>query len=53
MPCATLSNYQNTLMQKSEPRANPTFINCAVMIYEFRAETIETHRSTGSLKIQF
>ena len=40
-------------MHKNKPRANPTLINRVIMIYKFKAGTTETHRSIGSLKIQF
>ena len=53
IPYATLCNYQNTLMYKSEPRVNSTLINYVIMIYELRVKTISIHKSTSSLKIQF
>ena len=40
-------------MHKSEPKANPTLITYANKVYEFKAGTTGTHKSTGSLKIQF
>ena len=43
IPYATLDNYKNTLMHKSEPRANHNLINRVIMVYELRAETIGTH----------
>ena len=33
---STLCNYQNTLMHNSEPRANPTLIDCAIKVYKFK-----------------
>ena len=38
-------------MHKNEPKANSTLVNHAIMVYELKAETIGTHRSTGSLRI--
>ena len=35
-PCANLPNYQNTLMHKSEPKANLAFIIRASKVYEHR-----------------
>ena len=40
-------------MHKNELRVNPTSINRAIMVYELKAGTIETHESIGFLKIQF
>ena len=40
-------------MHKSELRDNSTLINCVIMVYEFKAKTIGTHKSTDSLRIQF
>ena len=41
-------------MHKNELKANPTLINLDdIMVYEFRAWTIRTHKSIDSLKIQF
>ena len=39
-------------MHKNEPKANPTLINHAIMVYDLKVGTIETHRSTDSLIIQ-
>ena len=52
-PCATLHNYQNTLMHKSEPKANPTLITHSNKVYELKVGTTRTHRNTSSFKIQF
>ena len=52
-PYATLCNYQNALKHKSVLRVNSTFITHVIMVYELGAETIETHRDTSFLKIQF
>ena len=51
-PYATLRNYQNALMHKSERKTHPTLINRAIKEYELKARTIKTHRSVGSLKIK-
>ena len=40
-------------MHKSELKTYPTIISCANKEYELREGTIETHRSTGSLKTNF
>ena len=40
-------------MYKNELRANPTLINCVIMLYELKEGITETHKSIGSLKIQF
>ena len=52
-PYATLCNYQNTLMHKSELRANLTLIIHVIKVYELRVGTTRTHRSIDSLIIQF
>ena len=52
-PFATLYNYQNAFMHKSEHRANPILIIYANKVYELRARTIGIYKDTGSLKIQF
>ena len=44
---------KNTLMHKSEPKANPTLITYANKVYELKAGTIGTHRNIDSLRIQF
>ena len=50
---ATLYNYQNTLMHKSEPKANLTLIIHVNQVYELRAGITRTHMIIGSLIIQF
>ena len=40
-------------MNKNEPRTNLIYINYAIMVYKPKVGTIETHKSTRSLKIQF
>ena len=50
---ATLYNYQNTLMHKSEPKANLTLIIHVNQVYELKAGITRTHMSIGSLIIQF
>ena len=52
-PNATLCNYRNTLIHKSEQKVNPTLINDAIIVYKLRTGTIMTYRSTDSLRIQF
>ena len=52
-PYATLSNYQKTLIHKSEQKVNPTLINDAIIVYKLRTWTIITYRSIDSLTIQF
>ena len=52
-PYATLRDYQNALMHKSELKTHPTLINRATKEYELKAETIRTHRSTDSIRIKF
>ena len=52
-PYATLRNYQNALMHKSERKTHPTLINRAIKEYELEVETTRTHRSIGSLRIKF
>ena len=33
---ATLHNYQNIFIHKSEPRANSTLMGCAIKVYELK-----------------
>ena len=40
-------------MRKSELKANLTFINDVIIVYELRAGTIRAYKSIGSLRIQF
>ena len=49
---ATLCNYQNVFVHKSELKTHPTLINRAIKEYELRAGTTKTHRSIDSLKIK-
>ena len=43
-PYATLDNYQNTLIHKSELKTHPTLINYAIKEYELIVGTTGTHR---------
>ena len=52
-PYATLRNYKNTLMHKSELKTHPTLISHANKEYELRTGTTRTHRSIVSLIIKF
>ena len=52
-PHVTLHNYQNTLMHKSEPKANPTLITHANKVYELKAKTIGTNEALTSSKSNF
>ena len=52
-PYATLRNYQNALMHKSELETHLTLIKHAIKEYELRVGTTGSHRSIGSLIIKF
>ena len=52
-PYETLHNYQNTLIRKSEPKANPTLITHANKVYELKAKTIGTNEALTSSKYNF
>ena len=51
-PCATLHNYQNSLMHKSELKTYPSLISHANKEYELTDGTTGTHRSIDFLWIK-